>query len=102
LFDRKDPQIEKEAITVIEGDGTWRDDVREALRRLGGRASLQDIYKEIEEIRRAAGRSIPRTLEAVVRRTLEENCQGTESYKGNHNLFDMPDGKGAGVWALRQ
>jgi hypothetical protein len=102
LQDRKDPLIEREAATVAENDGTWRDDVREGVRRLGGRAGLQNIYREVEAIRRAAGRSIPRTLEAVVRRTLEENCQDTESYKGNYDLFIMPDGKGAGVWALRK
>jgi hypothetical protein len=102
LQDRKDPIVEKEASAAYEGDKTWRDDVHEGLRRIGGRGALQNVYREVEAVRRAASRSIPRTLEAVVRRTLEENSTDSDSYKGGPNLFCMPDGKGAGVWALRQ
>lgn len=102
LQDRKDPIIEREAAAAYEGDRTWRDDVHEGLRRIGGRGTLQSIYREVESVRRAASRSTPRTLEAVVRRTLEENSADSESYKGGPNLFCMPDGKGAGVWAIRQ
>ncbi len=86
--------------SVIPGDGTWRDDVRSALQRLGGRASLSRIYKEVEAVRSAAGRSIPPSLEATVRRTLEDHCSDSENYRGQ-DLFCMPEGKGAGVWALR-
>lgn len=82
------------------GDGTWRDDVRNALRSLGGRASLSRIYKEVEVARSATGRSIPRSLEATVRRTLEDHSSDSENYRGQ-DLFCMPEGKGAGVWGLR-
>jgi hypothetical protein len=82
------------------GDGTWRDDVRSALQRLGGKASLSRIYKETQEIRTAAGRSIPPSLEATVRRTLEDHSSDSENYRGQ-DLFCMPEGKGAGVWGLR-
>jgi hypothetical protein len=85
---------------VIPGDGTWRDDVRNALQRLGGRASLSRIYKEVEAVRFAAGRSIPPSLEATVRRTLEDHSSDSENYRGQ-DLFFMPEGKGAGVWGLR-
>lgn len=80
---------------------TWRDDVVSALRSLSQKAPLAEIYKTVRKIRLAAGRSLPRSLEEVVRRTLEECCSDTESYKGVHDLFCMPEGKGAGVWALR-
>ena len=83
------------------GDGTWRDDVREAIRRLGGKASLYRIYKEVEAIRRESCRSVPRTLEAVVRRTLEDHSSDSANYRGGRDLFCMPEGRGAGVWALR-
>jgi len=83
-------------------DGTWRDDVFEALRQLGGRASLDQIYQEVERIRREMQRSVPRTLDAIVRRTLEENSSDSDSFKGGPDLFIMPVGRGAGVWALRQ
>jgi hypothetical protein len=86
---------------VARGDKTWRDDVREGLRRIGGRAPLFQIYKEVESLRRSAGRSLPPSLEAVVRRTLEEHSTDSEAYKGGPDLFFMPEGQGAGVWALR-
>jgi hypothetical protein len=101
LQDRKNPSVQREVAAAYEGDATWRDDVQEGLRRIGGRAPLQAIYKEVEAIRRAGGRSIPRTLDAVVRRTLEENSSESDSYREGPDLFWMPEGKGAGVWALR-
>ena len=85
---------------AILGDGTWRDDVQTALRRLGGRSSLSRIYKEVRAVRTAAGRSIPPSLEATVRRTLEDHSSDSENYRGA-DLFCMPEGKGAGVWGLR-
>jgi len=86
----------------IESDGTWRDDVRAALEWLGGRAHLGAIYEQVQTIRGAAGRSIPPSLEAVVRRTLEDHSSDSEAYRGVLDLFCMAEGKGAGVWALRE
>lgn len=85
---------------AVLGDGTWRDDVRTALQRLGGRSSLSRIYREVQAVRTAAGRSIPPSLEATVRRTLEDHSSDSENYRGV-DLFCMPEGKGAGVWGLR-
>lgn len=84
----------------VDTDGTWLGDVRVALHRLGGKASLYRIYKEVTEIRRAAERSLPRSLEATVRHTLEAHCSQSHNYRGP-DFFSMPEGKGAGVWALR-
>ncbi len=84
-----------------EGDGTWKDDVCMGLERLGGRASLHQIYEEVRGLRRAAARTIPKTFEAVIRRTLEENSSDSASYKGRSDLFRMAEGKGAGIWELR-
>lgn len=83
-------------------DGSWRDDVRAALQARGGRAPLWAIYAEVEAIRRAASRSIPPSLDATVRKCLEDACADSENYKGVANLFYMPEGKGVGVWALRE
>ncbi len=82
-------------------DGTWRDDVAEAVRQLGEKPRLHMIYDRVEAIRKEAGRSVPRTLDAIVRRTLEDNSSDSENYKGGPDLFCMPEGRGAGVWALR-
>jgi hypothetical protein len=78
---------------------TWLDDVREALRGLGGKASLSLIYKEVEKIRKAGGRSLPKNWESTVRQTLEDHCSEA-SFRTGKSVFCMPEGKGAGVWAL--
>jgi hypothetical protein len=84
-----------------DSDGTWRDDVRAALEGLRGKAHLRVIYQQVEAIRKNMGRSLPRSLEAVVRRTLEDHSSDSEAYRGGPDLFFMAEGKGAGVWALR-
>ena len=87
-------------VDTSESDGTWRDDVREGLHQLGGKAPLHKIYHKVEAIRKAAGRSVPRTLDAIVRRTLEDHSSDSDNFRGA-DLFFMPAGRGAGIWALR-
>lgn len=82
-------------------DTTWRDDVEEAVQNLGGKAHLVRIYKEVEKIRRDRGASIPPSIEAVVRRELENNSSDSQSFTGRHDLFYSVDGLGGGVWGLR-
>jgi len=90
-----------EAKYSAESNGTWRDDVRVSLERLNGPASLHSIYAEVRALRRRLGRSIPPAFEAVVRKTLEEHSTDSDAYRGGPDLFLMPEGKGAGIWALR-
>lgn len=85
----------------LTGDNTWRDDVRIGLEKLGGRSSLHRIYETVRKIRKAAGRSVPVSLDATIRRTLEDHSSDSDNYRGGLDLFCMPEGKGAGVWALR-
>jgi hypothetical protein len=80
---------------------TWRDDTVSGLREIGGRGSLSQIYGSVRTVRRNSHKSLPVSSDDIVRRTLEENCSDTDSYKGLFDLFYMPEGKGAGVWALR-
>lgn len=81
---------------------TWATDLAEVLTARGGRARLNLIYEDVERLRRSAGRSLPKSLEATVRRTLENYSSDSHNYTGGADLFCMPDGKGAGVWALRK
>lgn len=83
--------------------GTWRDDIAKTLESIdeGRGVSLQKIYDAVRKIRRDAGRSVPESLEATVRRTLEDNCADSENFRGV-DVFYMPKGKGAGVWSLRK
>ena len=80
---------------------TWRDDVHAALKGLGGRSHLNGIYREVKTTRGAAGRTVPVSLEATVRQTLEFHSSDSSNYRSGPDLFCMPEGKGAGVWALR-
>jgi hypothetical protein len=81
---------------------TWATDLAEVLLARGGKARLQQIYDDVEKLRRAAGRSLPKSIEATVRRTLENHSSDSHNYRGGADLFCMPEGKGAGIWALRQ
>jgi hypothetical protein len=85
----------------VEDDVTWRDDVYNALEQIGRKGPLHEIYKTTRKIRIGAGRSVPRTLEGTIRRTLEDNSSDSANYKGGPDLFRMSEGKGAGIWALR-
>ena len=76
----------------------WVDDVFEAIRRLGGSATLHSIYKEVEMIRRNAGRSVPKSLDATIRRTLEDHSSDSANYRGS----DLFANVGRGEWAIRR
>ena len=70
----------------------------------GHGAGLAEIYKRVEEVRRAPGRSVPKSLDAVVRGTLEENSSDSEKFKDkdtSKDIFYMAEGKGGGIWGLR-
>ena len=89
--------------TVSNGKVRWCDDVYTALRELGGKAHLNRIYKEVMEIRIAAGRSTPSSLKEVIRKELEVRSSDSEAYDAQRgeDWFELPEGKGSGVWALR-
>jgi len=79
----------------------WVDDVARALREMNGLAPLSQIYQRVKSIRQSAGRSVPESLEATVRRTLEDHSSDSDNYREGPDLFRMPQGRGAGIWALR-
>jgi hypothetical protein len=57
------------------------------------------IYRKVEEMRRAAGPSIVRSLEATVRQTIEAHSSDSDTFKpGSTNYFRHV---GRGRWALR-
>ena len=79
----------------------WVDDVVQALSDLGGRASLPQIYKKVKEIRQSNSRSTPPSLEEVVRKEIETHSSDSDVFQGREDYFWAPEGKGAGIWALR-
>jgi hypothetical protein len=101
LSDLEVQQLREEDMTPSEKDGSakvrWVDDVEAALKRLGNTADLHEIYRVTQVLRSAAGRTIPRTLEATIRRTLEDHSSDSANFKGN-DLFRLV---GRGRWGLR-
>lgn len=96
---RQEEAVEMHIASIAKA--TWAHDLVSVLKAMGGKARLERIYDAVEKLRRANGRSVPRTLEATVRRTLENHSSHSDNYLGGVDLFCMPEGKGAGVWALR-
>lgn len=72
---------------------TWVEDVFQALKNLGGQASLNDLYTEVRRIRTD---SIPKSLNAIVRRTLEDNSPDSKNFKGKDHFRNID----RGIWAL--
>ena len=79
----------------------WTDLLVWTLKKLGGTAPLAEIYQVSREGRRALGYDLTRNHDASARECLESHCLESEKYRGKQNLFRMPEGKGAGIWALR-
>jgi hypothetical protein len=77
---------------------TWLEDLVNALENLGGVASLQDIYKEIENIR--VGR-LSEHWQANVRAIIEDFSSDSIRYKNKQDVFFSAEGIGGGVWGLR-
>lgn len=105
VFTSKDVESERSEHWRGETMGKirWIDDVRIALRDLGGRASLSRIYKEVEQRRRDGGRSVPISIEATIRRTIEDHSSNSDNFKGVHpgDRLDIFTNVGRGEWALR-
>jgi hypothetical protein len=77
---------------------TWKEDIVKALKNLGGSAHLSEIYNEVERIRPDKLNS---TWDRTVQRELETNSSDSDAFSGKEDLFYMAEGKGKGVWGLR-
>lgn len=73
---------------------TWVEDIVQALKNLGGEASLAEIYKEVKRIRQDP---LPISFEASIRERIEAHSSDSANFKGK-NFFRKV---GKGVWALR-
>ena len=81
---------------------TWKEDTIQALKNLGGVAHLSKIHKEVKKLRK--GKLNP-TWTQTIQRELEtySSDSGVWNSKlgGKEDLFYMAEGKGKGVWGLR-
>lgn len=76
---------------------TWDEDIIKAFENLGGSASYDSLYAEIERIRTG----FPSTWKSVVRRRIQDLSSDSAGFKGGRDLFFSVEGLGAGVWGLR-
>ncbi|MER9762633.1 hypothetical protein [Mesorhizobium sp. M0138] len=79
----------------------WTDVLLWSLDQLGGKANLSEIYRKSREGRSALGFPITAEHDASARECLESHCLESTKFRGKADLFHMPMGKGAGVWAVR-
>lgn len=78
---------------------TWLEYIVKALENLGGLASYNDLYSEIEKIR---PKPFTTQWKASVRRTIETHSSHSKNHiAGQPDLFYSVEGIGRGVWALR-
>ncbi|AOZ73316.1 hypothetical protein BK816_08525 [Boudabousia tangfeifanii] len=75
----------------------WIEDIVTALENLGGVATLDELYEELEQIRADLGL----TWHNTVRARLQERCSEAKAFLGKENLFYSVEGLGKGVWGLR-
>ncbi|MHA7809282.1 MAG: HNH endonuclease [Marinobacter adhaerens] len=76
---------------------SWDDDILKAFENLGGSASYDSLYAEIERIRS----NLPSSWKSVVRRRIQDLSSDSAGFKGGRDLFFSVEGLGAGVWGLR-
>ena len=76
-------------------DVRWIDDVKQALKSLGGKAHLSKIYGKVREIREQR-KSPLGEYEAWVRYTLQQNSRGR-----GQDLFE-PFRIRSGIWLLKK
>ena len=77
---------------------TWREDTVQALKNLGGVAHLSEIHKEVEKLRKG---KLNNTWTQTVQRELETYSSDSKAFGGGKDIFYMAEGKGRGVWGLR-
>lgn len=77
---------------------SWKEDIIESLKRLGGEAHLSEIYNDIKLNTK---RILSQTYEATIRATLERYSSDSDAYNQQEDLFFIVSEKGEGKWGLR-
>ena len=81
---------------------TWKEDTIQALKNLGGVAHLSKIHKEVEKLRKG---NLNPAWTQTIQRELETYSSDSDVWNsklgGKEDLFYMAEGKGKGVWGLR-
>lgn len=73
---------------------SWVEDIIQALKNLGGQATLSQIYEEVKWIRTEP---LPETYKASIRERIEAHSSNSSNFKGKDYFRKVEKG----VWALR-
>lgn len=79
-------------------NNTWKNEVVNILKELGGHAHLEEIYFNATQRSR---KKLSKNFEAVIRQTIEVHSSDSAAFNGKHDLFYSVYGKGNGYWGLR-
>jgi len=77
---------------------TWLEDIVTALKTLGGKAKLQDIYEKVEELRT---KPLSKTWRNTIRCEIERRSSDSVAFTGKKDIFYSIHGLGEGWWGLR-
>lgn len=94
--------IEMDEIAIgAEESIKWLDIIVQALRQLGGRAHLSQIYEECEDIISLfyPDKGTNNAMASTIRRTIYQHSSDVTAYLGKEDLFHQID---SGVWELRK
>lgn len=78
----------------VEKMATWLQNIVEALKQMGGQATLKQIYDEVCRIRQEP---LPKMWQHIIQDTIYQHSSDTQKFQGN-DLFRKVD---KGIWALR-
>ena len=95
LGTRINQKIIDEVRDVSESRLGWLDLIIEALTSLGGESGLNEIYQYVQK---NTDRSLSKSWQSVIRRTLYNHSSDVEAYLGGDDLFQH---LGKGRWGLR-
>lgn len=77
---------------------TWKEEISDALRHLGGEARLNEIYEYVQE---HTSRTLSSTWTATIRGIIERYSSDSTAYGGGEDLYYSGMGVGSGIWGLR-
>ncbi|MBJ8107148.1 MULTISPECIES: HNH endonuclease [Bacillus cereus group] len=77
---------------------TWKSEVVESLKSLGGEATLEEIY---EEVKARDNKVITKTYQNTIRGTIYKKSSESQDFQGGEDLFYAVNGKGNGRWGLK-
>lgn len=76
---------------------TWCEEIICAFKALGGKATLTEIYDFIEQTKK----DLQGDWKATIRQNIGDNSSDGSCRRGK-NLFYSVEGKGSGIWGLRE